>query len=199
MTPRKTSAPGLLLAAFPPELADLFEHPPEGWVVACAGIGLVAAAAETARLIALHQPCQVLFIGTCGAYGSTPLLGDCVSAAEVLATSLGELQGDAFRPGLERTHWRAGLELPFPGCTVANPPAITRSAEGAHLLGSVAQVEHLEAAGVFEAARAAGIPAGAVLGVANTVGPQAHEEWLAHHAAVSRRLVSLLRERSVLR
>jgi len=39
-----------------------------------------------------------------------------------------------------------------------------------------------------QACREAGIPCGAVLAVANRVGPDAHLEWAANHAELSARL-----------
>ncbi|MDR0498671.1 MAG: phosphorylase, partial [Holophagales bacterium] len=61
------------------------------------------------------------------------------------------------------------------------------------LLGQIADVEHLELAGVFAACNLANIPAAAALTVANRVGPNAHAEWSANHESVSRQLVKRLR------
>ena len=72
---------------------------------------------------------------------------------------------------------------------MAVPPAITLTAEGARALARVATVEHLELTGVLAACAAAGVPAGAVLGVANRVGPDAHSEWKRENARVSARVV----------
>lgn len=185
-------ADGLLLAAFPPELAGLDAAPPPGWRVATTGVGALAAAAVTARLCAELRPARVLFVGTCGAYDARLPVGHLVSASAAVAVSLDVLSGRAYRPELEATRWAATLALPFPAVAVAVPPAITVDAEGAALLGAVAPAEHLELTGVFAAAHDAGIPVGAVLGVANRVGPAAHAEWRANHAAVSRALVAAL-------
>jgi len=182
----------LLLAAFPPELAGLDAAAPAGWRVATTGVGAIAAAATAARLIAEARPSRVLFVGTCGAYGERLPVGSLVAAAEVLAVSLDVLTGRAYRPEVEVTRWEASWALPFPGVTVAVPPAITVDAEGAALLGTVAEVEHLEVSGVFAACQAAGVPAAAALAVANRVGPGAHAEWMASHARVSRELVAAL-------
>ena len=86
----------LLLAAFPPELAGLDHAPPAAWLVATTGVGAVTAAVETARLIALHRPGRVLFVGTCGAYDARLSVGE----------SPGRLGG---RRGLARRAGRAGL------------------------------------------------------------------------------------------
>jgi purine-nucleoside phosphorylase len=182
--------PSLLLAAFPPELAGLDAAPPPGWTVATTGIGAVAAAVATARLLALHRPARVLFVGTCGAYDGRLAVLDRIAVRAALATSLDELEGRAYRPALEAVRFEASWTVPgLPVHDVAVPPAITRTADGAARLAAVAAAEHLELTGVFAACLAAGVPVAAALAVANRVGPGAHEEWRANHARASGLLV----------
>lgn len=187
----------LLLAAFPPELAGLDLAPPDGWAVSCTGVGAITAAVETARLLALHTPERLLFIGTCGAYDARLVPGDLIAASEAIATSLDERAGRAYRPSLERTRWPATWTLPLPPHPVAVPPAITVTEDGARSLAEIASAEHLELTGVYAACAAAGVPAAAALAVANRVGPGAHAEWRANHAAASRALAEALRARGV--
>lgn len=187
----------LLLAAFPPELAGLDAAPPPGFAVETAGVGAVTAAAETARLLAAHRPARVLFLGTCGAYDERLAVGDLISAAEAVATSLDEREGRAYRPSIERVRWPATWTLPLPAHPVAVPPAITCTEAGARNLAGLAPAEHLELTGVFAACHAAGVPVAAALAVANRVGPDAHAEWKANHARVSRALVAALQARGV--
>ena len=189
---------GLLLAAFPPELADCSRAPLQDWDMVCTGVGAVAAAAATARLLAESRPERVLFLGSCGAYDDRLELGDFLAASRVIAISLDELEGRAYRPATEIVRWEAGWSLPFPGHAVAVPSAITQTVEGARKLSALAVAEHLELSGVFAACLAANIPAAAALVVANRVGPTAHAEWKANHAEGSRRLVQALRNRGVL-
>lgn len=186
------SRPSLLLAAFPPELAGLDASPPPGWRVAAAGIGAVTAAAASARLLAEHRPSRVLFLGTCGAYDDRLAVGDLLLAAAAIATSLDELEGRAYRPEAERVRFEATWAPPlsFPAHAVAVPSAITRTVAGARRLAAIAAAEHLELTGVFAACHAAGVPVAAALAVANRVGPDAHAEWTANHARVSRALVA---------
>jgi purine-nucleoside phosphorylase len=189
----------LLLAAFPPELAGLDRAPPPGWVARCCGVGLVAAAVGTARLVAEVAPARVLFVGTCGAYDERLAIGDLLAASEAIATSLDERAGRAYRPALEQTRWRATWPLPaelLGAHAVAVPPAITVGECAA--LAALAPAEHLELTGVFAACDAAGVPVAAALAVANRVGPGANAEWRANHARVSAALVAALRERGVL-
>lgn len=189
------TAPSLLLAAFGPELAGLDAAPPPGWRVATAGIGAVAAAATTARLLARDPTARVLFVGTCGAYDARLAVGDLLVAASAVVTSLEELDGRAYRPERERTRFDAGWAPPvaLPAHAVAVTPAITRTAEGARRLAAVGAAEHLELGGVLAACLDAGVPAAAALAVANRVGPDANAEWRANHERVSRALVDALR------
>ncbi len=184
----------LLLAAFRPELAGLDEAPPAGWRVGTAGIGAVAAAAGTARLLGDLRPGRVLFLGTCGAYDERLAVGDLLLASAAIATSLDEVEGRAYRPEAERVRFEATWRLPapLPLHAVAVPPAITRTAEGARRLAALAAAEHLELTGVFAACHDAGVPVAAALAVANRVGPDAHAEWRANHARVSRVLAAAL-------
>jgi purine-nucleoside phosphorylase len=188
----------LLLAAFSPELAGLDAAPPVGWRVALTGVGALAAASATARLLCEVRPARVLFVGTCGAYDERLAIGAHLAASEAIATSLEELEGRAYRPEIERTRWPAGWALPLPAHAVAIPPAITRTVEGARRLGSIAAAEHLELSGVFAACAEAGVPVAAALAVANRVGPDANAEWRANHARASRELVAALRAAAVL-
>ena len=182
----------LLLAAFPPELAGLDAAPPPGWRVALTGVGALAAAAVTARILAGPRCSRVLFVGTCGAYDGRLAVGDLLQASEVIAASLDELEGRTYRPEPEVTRWPAGWTLPLPAHPVAVPPGVTCTEEGARRLGALAAAEHLELSGVFAACQAAGVPAAGALAVANRVGPGAHAEWMANHARVSRRLIEAL-------
>jgi len=182
----------LLLAAFPPELAGLDAAPPPGWRVALTGVGAVSAAVITARLLA-ERPCsRLLFVGTCGAYDERLAVGDLLSASAALTASLDVLEGRAYRAGPEQVRWPAGWTLPFPAHEVAVTPGITCTVEGARRLAALAAAEHLELTGVFAAAAAAGVPVAAALAVANRVGPDAHAEWKANHARVSRALIEAL-------
>ena len=184
---------GLLLAAFPPELGPLRDAPPKGWTTACTGVGALTAAATTARLLAERRPSAVVFLGTCGRYDERLGLFECLWATEAIATSLEELRGGAYRPAIERTRWTATLAGPLPGRTVAVPPAITRTLEGARTLAAVAPVEHLELTGVYAACEAAGVPFGAALVVVNDVGPEASIQWKTNHEEGSLRLIATLR------
>jgi purine-nucleoside phosphorylase len=182
----------LLLAAFAPELGPLAGAPPPGWETATVGVGAISAAAATARLLVERRPEAVLFLGTCGRYDDRLALYDCLWASEAIATSLEEVRGGAYRPGIERVRWAATLPGPLPSQAVAVPPAITSTREGAALLSSVAPAEHLELTGVFAACHGAGLPCAGALVVVNDVGPEAQVQWQAHHAEGSLRLVEAL-------
>ena len=180
--------PGLLLAAFPPELGSWLASPPLGWTAATCGIGAVEAAVRTTLLLAQRRPARLLFLGTCGALDPALSVGSLIAAARVICTSLEERRGEAYRPASEPIEWHSGWRLPFPALTVLGPPAITATEAGLRLLGTCGPVEHLELSGVFAAAQAAGVPAAAALVVANPCGPRAHAAWEAHHERCSAEL-----------
>jgi purine-nucleoside phosphorylase len=189
------SRPALLLSAFPPELAGLDRDPPAGWEVACTGVGALAAALATGRLLAERNPARVLFVGTCGAYDQRLAIGDLISASEALALAEDLLEGRALRPGIEAARWPATDVSPFPAQPVAVTPGITQTLAGAERLAAFAAAEHLELTGVFAACQAYGVPCAAALAVANRVGPEAHAQWRSNHARVSRELIAALRAR----
>ncbi len=183
----------LLLSAFAPELSGLDREPPPGWAVATAGIGAIPAAVATARLLAVHRPARVLFVGTCGAYDERLAVGDVFAVRRAIATSVEEAEKRAYRPAAEVTTWDATWALPLPAHDVAVPPAITLTGDGAAALARIAAAEHLEVTGVLAACADAGVRAAAVLGVANRVGPGAHAEWLRENARVSAQVIAAVR------
>ncbi len=188
----------LLLAAFPPELGDLKEDPPPGWMVDTTGVGAATAAAATACLLERKKPERVLFVGSCGAYDERLPIGTILAVSFVLATSVDEERGDSYRPSIEPVRWLSTWSLPFPPHPVVTPPAITRTEEGARLLGRMAPAEHLELNGVFAACNAAGVPVAAALIVVNEVGPDAHLQWMKHHKELGQRLIDAVRASGVL-
>src|SRR5512137_3072332 len=161
----------LLLSAFAPELSGLDRAPPPGWIVATTGIGALAAALETVRLVVLHRPARVLFVGTCGAYDARLAVGDVFAAARAIATSVEEAEGRAYRPAEEVFLWQVTWILPLPAHDVAVPPAITLTDAGARSLSRIAPAEHLELSGVLAASAVEGIPVAAVLGVVEAIRP----------------------------
>jgi len=199
--PVDSNQPSLLLSAFPPELAGLDQNPPPGWQVRCTGVGAVTAAVTTAGFLAELKPSRVLFVGTCGAYDDRLAIGDLLEASEALSVSLDELEGRAYRPTIECVRWPATLALTpplgLPAHTVAVSTAITKDVEGVQRFAECAPAGHLELTGVFAACHGAGVPCGAVLGVANRVGPDAHVEWKANNVRVSQSLIETLMAKGV--
>ena len=176
------------------------------------GVGAVDAAVGAAAAIAAARPARVIFVGTAGAYPrgrATAAIGTVAIAGELSLVSTAALRGDGYLPAPLAT--RAPISGPLaaalaasgnarrkvadvaalpavPILGVACPIAVTRSATlGRHLAHATgAALENLEAFAVARAAAAAGVDAvAAVLGIANRVGPRAHQEWRAHHVAAS--------------
>jgi nucleoside phosphorylase len=191
--------PILIAAAWDPELAPLHARlGPErartaaGVITRAVGVGLVEAAAGTARAIAELAPRAVLLIGTAGVYRDARAalaLGGAVVIRKAFLASSAVAAGAAYLPAplpasvaadavLRRALARASRA---PVADVACPIGITRSLATARRLAAAtgAALENLEVFAAARAAAQAGLPFAAVLGVSNLVGPQAHAEWRA--------------------
>ena len=200
----------LIVSAFEPEIAPLRRLVPgkRGIVLEPIGIGAVDAAVGAAGGIARARPARVIFVGTAGIYGpakeARAAIGTAVVAGEIVCVSTSALKGEAYLPGpmIMRVSTSPGLRAALtngragrrPPGVVACPLAITRSAALGRRIAEAtgAALENLEAFAVARAAAAAGLPFAAVLGVANRVGPQGHEEWQRHHRAASRAACQLI-------
>ncbi|HZL17581.1 MAG TPA: hypothetical protein VFG23_07545 [Polyangia bacterium] len=200
----------LVVSAFEPEIAPLRRRLAGRREVhtVTVGIGAVDAAIGATRAIAAYRPGRVIFVGTAGVYSrgraAIPVGGVAV-AGRIQAVSTAVLRGDGYLPApfVHRCDASAALTaaltaaLGDPGrapLSVACPLAITRTAALGRLIveGTGADLESLELFAVARAALAAGVELGAVLGVANRVGPGGHREWLKHHRAVSRSACDLI-------
>ena len=200
MPSARSSPRVLLVSAFAPELAPLVR-----WLASPAqrrlrstvtcrpvGIGAIDAAAGAAAALVGHACEAIVFVGTAGSYGARPAL-DGVAVARALHLASGSAAaGGSYFPGpmprravadaaLRRALLAAGGGSAVEG-DVATPLGITSSRRLATRLATAsgAMVENLEAFAVARAAAGANVPFGAVLGIANRVGPSAHEEWLRH-------------------
>jgi nucleoside phosphorylase len=206
-TPRH--GPLLVVSAFAPELAPLRRELRRGeWrpliaarqlICQPVGIGLVAAAAGTARAIAAWSPRQVIFVGTAGSYAPAPAVGSVGIAQRILLTSTAALRGAGYLPGPMRTRLASSgpltrqllaqaPSLEVCRVDVANPLAISRTRTLARMVARAtgASAENLEVFAVASAAHLHRIPFAAVLGISNRVGPAAHEEWLKHQSEATR-------------
>jgi nucleoside phosphorylase len=176
---RAREAPLLIVSAFAPELAPLtawLAAPAQralraGVVCRPAGIGAVDAAAGAAQAIAQVRPRLVLFVGTAGRYGATPSIGACAVARRIYLAPTAVLRGEAYLPG------------PMPHQLMTDV-ALRRALRGA---GRAPAADVATTLGITSRrALAVRLAApGAVLGVANTVGPQAHREWRANASAAT--------------
>jgi nucleoside phosphorylase len=196
----------LVLAAFDPELSPLKGALGPGlaglvWGTAvearAVGIGLVAAAIGTARLLRAPLPRAVVLIGTCGSYArvdrSPWALGQAIVAEGVRLVDVGVLSGVVELPAaipivcrpdesLRAAFVRQGLPAVEIGTTLGVTVDDPLAAEMAR--GGV-EVEHLEAFSVASACQVAGVAFAAVLGVSNIVGSAGREQWRANHRAAS--------------
>jgi nucleoside phosphorylase len=195
----------LVVSAWEPELASLrrlLNRVRAGTLtLRPVGVGPVEAAIGAARAIAELRPQRLIFVGTAGAYPAgrgTLAVGGVAVARELILTSTAALRGDGYLPQIQpvREEGSASLRAALlaaappgtPAVTVACPLAITSTAALARKITRAggAALENLEVFAVARAARAAALPFAAVLGVANDVGPAAHQQWRANHLTASR-------------
>lgn len=160
-----------------------------GLTVAPIGIGPVEAALGASELFFGGTFDLAVLLGTCGALpGSGLSIGDVVAVERSVLTSSDAAAGFSYVPG------------PMQGAVFSDRPLLDELAPGLRRVGCATvvaitrdrghaeaeaqatgcQIEHLEAHAFLRAAERANVPAVAILGVANHVGPDAHREWLAH-------------------
>jgi futalosine hydrolase len=194
--PRLPAERWCVVCAWPPELAALKDRLParlrRRLRLGAVGVGLVEAAAGTARLLREQRPAALLLVGTAGVYPShrRALPPGTVAAVDQMVLLPQALPAkDAYLPDVVPSRARASAalrqalgDLGLPVADVACPLAITASAKAAAAAARAAgcALENLEAFAVARAAAAAGIPFAAVLGVANHVGPDGHRQWRAN-------------------
>lgn len=162
-----------LCAAVPEELGDQ-----PGVAL---GVGPIAAAVATGRLLALERPDLLVLIGTAGAYPGGPEVGEVVVASALGLASTARTLGLGYVPlapailnGDPDHSARTGLRP----AKVLTAIAITTDPDLAAKHAEGWEVEHMEAFSVAFACAAAGVPFVAILGITNCVGPNAHAEWL---------------------
>ena len=178
----------LLVAAVVEELEGRAGH--------ALGVGMVRAAARMARLLEVHRPVRVVLVGTAGAYpvAGAPRIGDVVTASSVALGSGTAALGRGYVP-LAPSPIAAVPVVGLPAHAVLCCTAITSDVDLAVALGTHATVEHMESYGAALACQDAGVPFGAVLGITNIVGPDAHAQWKANRveaqAAAVREMVAV--------
>ncbi len=171
------------------------------------GVGPVRAAAAAARLLAAVAPDAVLLVGSAGSYPAGPAVGSVVASRRLGWADGATVQDQAYIPLAPRPlegDARLRAQASLPEADVLTVPAITTDPGLAVALsrhgGERWTVEHLEAMAVAMACAQAGVPFLALLGIANRVGPSAHEEWKANRraaeagaCAAAQRIVTALR------
>lgn len=169
---------------------------------AAIGVGPVEAALGAQAALA-SRPSAAILVGTCGAFPSARLpIGRAVCVERSFLSCPDVAAERSYVPPLAQVESRADAALAASLCEAAGlprvgcvtTPAITRDETSAELFAARTgvEVEHLEAHAFLRAAERAGVPAACVLGVANLVGPNAHEEWKANAAAASEAVAGAL-------
>jgi futalosine hydrolase len=186
----------LVLAAYAPELTGLSTA--NDVIARAIGIGLVEASAGAERAISEVRPERVLLIGTAGALPcAAPFaIGElAVAQGARLVVRLGESLPEPMPrevPAHAALSSQVASVLGVRQVWVVCPIGITEDDAEAVRLANQADLEHLEAFGVLRAAERAGVPATAILAVANRVGSRARDEWRTHRTVAEQAAVSAL-------
>lgn len=149
------------------------------------------------RLLVERRPSRVVLVGTAGVFpGRAPTVGSVIVARRLGLGATAVTLGLGYQPGAPPVLTADAPDLPgdLPGDLPAGLPAcrradvltnlaITTSPDLAARFAVDWEIEHMETFGVAWACHAAGVPFAAVLGITNTVGPDAHAEWLRHRSA----------------
>jgi len=190
----------LILIPTEPERLGIFSgERQDAYSVALTGAGQVAAAANTARLIAALQPQAILLLGICGAYeGSGLNPGDVVRVDSCHLADFGAFERDgswlgAESLGLGSVRWAASTPAELPeelvevrerlnslrGVTSASVQSACGTDELAALRATrgACQIEEMEGAGVCAVASALGVPVYHVRAVANRAGLRDRAAW----------------------
>ena len=182
--------PTLVIAAFEPELAPLstWGKAQADIVLATCGIGMVEAAATTAKLIHSCHPAEVLFIGSAGSVNREVPLLSLFGAERVSLADSQLLNNEAYLPETAKTSFPAQEKLlrsilslsqhPLRG-SVYTPAGISRGEDLGTLYSAKlnAYFENLELFGVAAACAIHDVPWGCLSCVTNYIGKDAHAEW----------------------
>jgi futalosine hydrolase len=151
------------------------------------GVGVAAAAAGTARLLAIGDYDAVVCAGIGGGFAGRVEVGGVVVGTVSVAADLGADSPEGFLPidalGFGTGSLPAGLDLPVPGAVrgpVLTVSTVTGTAEGlARILARYpeAVAEGMEGFGVATAAAQAGVPFAELRTVSNPVGPRDRAAW----------------------
>jgi futalosine hydrolase len=190
----------LIATAVPAERAAILAGLPSGHplTVAAVGVGPAAAAAGTARLLALAEAAGraydgVVSAGIAGGFTGRAPVGGLVLATRSVAADLGAETPDGFR-ALDELGFGAAavpVEGPLPAALRAALPTagigavltvstVTGTAESAATLAARhpdALAEAMEGYGVATAAALSGLPFAELRAISNLIGPRDRSAW----------------------
>jgi purine-nucleoside phosphorylase len=180
----------LVVGAYAPEIEQLAGR--ADVVARAVGIGLVDAAIGAGRVLAEVRPDRVILVGSAGVLpGGAAQIGEVCAVAraslverpgEYLPTEMAKVQHVMADRGLLALCDQVGLHA----ADAASSIGVTRDFTEANRLSRYGSIEHLECYSVLRAAQQLGVPATALLAVANRVGPDAHDEWVKNRVAAER-------------
>jgi nucleoside phosphorylase len=154
------------------------------------GIGLVDAAINATRLCLERQPTSLVFIGTAGSYGSAKIF-DIVESRTASNIENGFYDGKTYTPIDTFVSFAEDVSRE----TIINSSTyITQDTVSAQqYLDQNIRLENMEFYAVLKVAKSFGILARGIFVVTNYCDPNAHDDFLSHHAEAKRRLTEFIR------
>ncbi len=185
----------LLIGAIWEEISpfSIFDNPKIKFYTAVTGIGLVASAISTIRLLDKFQPDWVIFCGSAGSANiQTYPLESVFIPKQTVLTGPEILTHGSYFPHAMPVQWdfytpQEWISIPFRealpfsvtlGGTIGTTLAISQEShhQRQYVENGLAG-EHLEIASIIAACTSYQIPCSAILGISNEIGPQAHQQW----------------------
>lgn len=185
-------------------LPGLSEVP--GIAIELCGFGVIAAAANTARLLQHHRPGEILLVGIAGAYDDSLAIGSAHCFDQVICHGVGAGQGDSFLSA-EQMGWQHHHNPPIGDrlklhssarvsetktlvtvCAASDSPAMAQ--QRAAKVADAA--EDMETFAVALACRIEDVPLRVIRGISNKAGVRNQAQWRIHEAldAVAKRLAN---------
>ena len=170
----------VFVAAVPEELGEL-----PGFSL---GVGSVAAGIAMAERLAELRPERVVLVGTVGAFRADMPVGSVWAAEKLGWSDPLKSSKTGYVPLPPPEMWVDPLPIGLSGARVLTSLGVTTDAKIVADYGENWDLEHMEVGAVALACQRRGVPFGAILGVANRVGPGAHAEWRANRGMVESRV-----------
>ncbi len=162
------------------------------FLIEALGIGYLDAALNLERIIKKNDLKQIIFLGTAGSFNKNH--DEIVEVESTELLNIGSNLDISYpaKHGRYEVYKTEKKLSDLKTCHCLTTAEITKDSAFAELISKKYDdeilLENLELYGLAKVASEAGIPWNALLGVTNSIGENAHEEWKVNHERVSKNL-----------